>query len=114
MRTLRFLIADGFVDFLDMMEQVVRRHGHEVLAAPTETGAIEGSTLFGPEVVLFDPAIMSDVPRFVAELRSRIPAGARIIALVLDGELDEKLVDATLRKPFKVADLFALLERWFD
>lgn len=114
MRPLRILIADGFVDFLDMMEHILRARGHEPLAAPSEQGALDACELFAPDVLLFDPQLVSDVPGFLDTARKRMPAGSRIVALVIDGELDEKLVDGLLRKPFKLDDLFALFERWFE
>lgn len=113
MRALRILIADGFIDFLDMMEHILRARGHEPLAAPTENGALEACALFMPDVLLFDPALVPDVHTFIASARLRMPADSRIIALVLDGELDEKLVDGVLRKPFKLAEMFSLFESWF-
>jgi CheY-like chemotaxis protein len=114
LRALRILIADGFVDFLDMMEHILRARGHEPLAAPTENGALEACTLFAPDVLLFDPNLVSDVPSFLETARKRMPAGSRIVALVIDGELRDNLVDGLLRKPIKLDDLFALFERWFD
>lgn len=113
MRPLRILIADGFVDFLDMMEHILRARGHEPLTAPTEHGALEACRLFSPDLFLFDPAVAADVPAFLVEARKCLPAGSRIIALVLDGELGGEHVDGELRKPFRIDELFAMLERWF-
>jgi CheY-like chemotaxis protein len=113
MRSLRILIADGFVDFLDMMEQILRARGHEPLTAPSEHGTLEACTLFAPDVLLLDPALVANVPAFLIEARKRMPAGSRVVALVLDGEITEELVDGTMRKPFRVVDLLALLDTWF-
>ena len=113
LRSLRILIADGFVDFLDMMEQILRVRGHEPLTAPSEHGALEACTLFSPDVLLIDPTLVADIPTFLPEARKRMPAGSRIVALVLDGEITNDLVDGTMRKPFRVVDLLALLDGWF-
>jgi CheY-like chemotaxis protein len=114
MRPLRILIADGFVDFLDMMEHILRARGHEPLAAPTENGALEACALFAPHVLLFDPNLVPDTRAFIDTARKRMPPGGRIVALVIDGEMDEQLVDGLLRKPFKLEELFTLFERWFE
>src|SRR5688500_3302834 len=109
---LRILVVDDEADLRDLLKRSFAREGHEVVAVPDGTEALEQAAGNGFDVVLLDVALGPgpsgyDVARELRSQRNVVPI---IMLTALDSEADAVLgleagADDYVTKPFGLAEL---------
>jgi CheY-like chemotaxis protein len=90
-RSLRVLIADDNEDAADMLAQLVRMRGYEVVVAHDGLEAVSSAASFMPDVALLDIGMPEmDGHQVAAELRRERGAEVTLVAITGWGDGDDK------------------------
>jgi CheY-like chemotaxis protein len=112
------LVVEDDPDIRALLEQRVRRLGHEVVSAATAEAGLVASREHRPDLVLLDLKLPGmDGWAFLDQLRAepdRAGVPVVVVSIVDRDDQDHPAVDAYLTKPFRTAAVDELLHRYLD
>jgi signal transduction histidine kinase len=115
-KTKKILVCDDNVDFLKVVAEMLKVHGHEPLMAKTGQQAIQKATRVGPDLVLLDYRLPdmdgAEVLRQIRQIHEKLPV------IIMTGFGHEKLAAQVIKlgamdylvKPFKSGELLQSVE----
>ncbi len=118
--SIRILLVDDDVDFVDSMSGILELEGYPVVSAHTSSEAINRLESFNPDVALVDIRIGQENGLDLVEKLHKVMPDLTCVVVTAYSDTDTAVaalkrgVYDYLRKPFETAELFAVLHRCAD